>query len=735
MKFRYFFSLSLICLLSVCTAQTFAVTSLKEIRSTVTVEQTYEFGTEMELVVKKGDVIRLVLNENPSGRKELFLLPKDDYLQWFIPSRWGTGQYSAAGGSYNIVNHFFGLGSGMMFGVELLEAPDDTVTIKLQVDEKKKFPMLIERMGERVIHRRKVKEEERRQANIISLDERLEGFIQLWSEVKYNFAFFDQVPELDWDKVLEEYLPKIQKEQTTEQYYRLLEQCIARLKDGHTTVYPPGIFRHRARLPIRLIAVERKPIISQVNEAAAFARPELKPGLEITHIDGRPVSEILEKEIYPYEAGGTTQNHDRRAFRRLIQGKEGSEAIVRVRNADGKLHDLKLMYLKWRHIYPPSFEFYNLGDSIAYVALNSFSSDEAPALFKGAFEEIRQAKGLIIDIRNNGGGSSHHGYAIISHLIDKPIPDSSWKTRKYMPAFRAWGRQEQWYEGSQNRIEPHGENPYLGPIVVLTGPGTISAAEDFVVALHASGRATLVGEKTAGTTGQPLMIKLPHNGKARICTKRDTYPDGREFVGVGVIPDVEIHPTQKSIAAERDVVLEKAIEILTKQAKIDSIDMVVLSAKVSSQRHQKSTPREEQAGLVRNLEEAKTEYNSLAAAYTKKDWKAVDAHGDNLSDLFKEELLAALDIEFYRKRLKVEGDLNQQTEYDLFKREQKEKEIETFFSGKANKENLHRLIAEIEDLSDEIHDCARDEQFDGIDICFVELKKHWETLLSYMNDG
>jgi C-terminal processing protease CtpA/Prc len=602
------------------------------------------------------------------------------------------------------------------------------------MDYKKNFLKLLRRGGEQAAeHKRKAEEEQRRQANVISIDERLTGFARLWSEVKYNFAFFDQVPDLDWDEVLKEYMPKIRKEQTTEQYYRLLEQCVARLKDGHTTVHPPRIFRHRAQLPIGLTAVERKPVISEVAEAAAYTQPELKPGLEITHIDGRPVAEILEKEIYPYEAAGTPQNHDRRAFRRLIQGEDGSEAIVRVRNAYAQTRDLKLMYLRWHYPQAPRFEFYNLGEGIAYIALNSFSSNEVSSLFGEAFDEIRQAKGLIIDVRNNGGGSSQHGYAIISRLIDKPIPDSLWKTRKYMPAFRAWGREEQWHEGGHDMIEPKGEKHYTGPVVVLTGPGTVSAAEDFVVALHACGRATLVGEKTTGTTGQPLIIKLPRGGKARICTKRDTYPDGREFVGIGVIPDVEVHPTQESIAAGRDPVLEKAVEVLAKQAGVDSIDAAGLSAEVLSQRRPKAPPQEGQGKLIGILEEAKAKYESLAAAYVRKDWKAVEAHAYSLERLLSDELLLKGFVEFRRPVLKARGELNQQVEYDLLKFEPREKEIETFFSGKTDMENLHRLIYEITDLSDEIQCCAEDGQFDGVHICFAELKKRWELLLTHIN--
>jgi C-terminal processing protease CtpA/Prc len=56
-------------------------------------------------------------------------------------------------------------------------------------------------------------------------------------------------------------------------------------------------------------------------------------------------------------------------------------------------------------------------------------------------------------------------------------------------------------------------------------------------------RGKIVGQPTGGSTGQPLIIGLPGGGSARICSKRDRYPDGTEFIGVGVQHDVEVLPT------------------------------------------------------------------------------------------------------------------------------------------------------------------------------------------------
>jgi carboxyl-terminal processing protease len=60
---------------------------------------------------------------------------------------------------------------------------------------------------------------------------------------------------------------------------------------------------------------------------------------------------------------------------------------------------------------------------------------------------------------------------------------------------------------------------------------------------------------------------LPGGGSARICTKRDTYSDGREFVGYGVKPDIEVKRTVEDYIKKRDAQLEKAIAVLSEKIK------------------------------------------------------------------------------------------------------------------------------------------------------------------------
>ena len=157
----------------------------------------------------------------------------------------------------------------------------------------------------------------------------------------------------------------------------------------------------------------------------------------------------------------------------------------------------------------PSPAVRELEDGIAFVALNSFGNDKVVTAFEGRLPDLRTCRGFVLDLRRNGGGSSTVAMPILRRLLDRPVPGEGWKTREH--------------------------------------------------------RATLVGQKTVGSTGQSLTFPLPGGGSARVCTIKPTYPDGREFVGYGVSPDVLVEPTVEDFLSGRDVVLEVGIEVLRKK--------------------------------------------------------------------------------------------------------------------------------------------------------------------------
>ena len=211
-----------------------------------------------------------------------------------------------------------------------------------------------------------------------------------------------------------------------------------------------------------------------------------------------------------------------------------------------------------------------MGDDILLLDIRSFNDVSILEVFTEDFKRISRAAGLVIDLRNNGGGNSGVGWGILAQMVDEPFPTSRWKTRLYRPSFRAWKTPEAWawHEETADEYDHHGDHYFDGPVAVLSGPRTYSAAEDFLAAFRQAKRGPIIGQPSGGSTGQPLSFKLPGGGSARVCTKRDLFADGTEFVGVGVKPDILVEDTVADLRAGHDAGAERAKQYLLRQLEL-----------------------------------------------------------------------------------------------------------------------------------------------------------------------
>jgi len=90
----------------------------------------------------------------------------------------------------------------------------------------------------------------------------------VWSEAKFAFPFFDQIPDVNWDSRVEEYIPKVLATIDVESYYEVLMEFAAVLNDGHTGVNPPWCpFKPNFDYPhFEVEMIENKFIITRVGE-------------------------------------------------------------------------------------------------------------------------------------------------------------------------------------------------------------------------------------------------------------------------------------------------------------------------------------------------------------------------------------------------------------------------------------------------------------------------------------
>ena len=405
----------------------------------------------------------------------------------------------------------------------------------------------------------------------LSVEERVAGLSLFWAEARQNFVHFDNVPELDWNRVYMDYLSKVIAAESTRDYYQVMRTLAPLLHDGHTNIYAPPELADElyARPPLRTALVQDRVLVQLVRSPALAQRVHV--GDEIVAIDGMPVRTYAEQRVAPFVSSSTPQDQQVRMYDyELLLGAAAVPLKLRLRAADGSEREENVERSGYTDIASlPQFEFRMLPGGVAYFSLDHFESDAGVKAFKQLLPQILQAKALVIDVRRNGGGSSNYGYDILSYLSRDPIPGSLsfWRTDDaFMRAQR--GNMVKWspLPARAPSLTHARDQVFTGPVALLIGPRTFSAGEDFVVAFDQMKRGPIVGEATGGSTGQPLLFKLPGGGQARICVKYDTYADGREFVGKGIAPTVAAAPTVESFRAGRDVALEQALAALgTKQ--------------------------------------------------------------------------------------------------------------------------------------------------------------------------
>lgn len=226
-------------------------------------------------------------------------------------------------------------------------------------------------------------------------------------------------------------------------------------------------------------------------------------------------------------------------------------------------------YRKPKPFVRPDAPSFTIDGGILTIRIHEFLSNHAPYV-RDLLETTPNISLVRLDIRNNIGGNTYYaakvaelfisgtfqscqkwtqvgkaiGTASASQLvcyteeeIQKGIKDGMFTEEAISDAKRVMSRTN--YE---TYTSSHGEENqravYNGPLEILISRNTMSAAEDFTAMFRSSRRGTLIGEPTYGSTGTPCMISLRCGGRAQVVSVGYRLPDGTEFIGKGIMPDI-----------------------------------------------------------------------------------------------------------------------------------------------------------------------------------------------------
>jgi len=262
-------------------------------------------------------------------------------------------------------------------------------------------------------------------------------------------------------------------------------------------------------------------VIAPIDDTPA-QKAGLRPGDRIIAIDGRAVNNNLPE----------SDSH-------RLRGKPGTTVLVTLLR-DGEKAPLEIS-IRRETIRVLSVRSRLLEPGYAYVRLSAFQADTGSEL-RSRLEKLQSEsgglKGLVLDLRSNGGGLLMAAVQAADAFLDSGVIVST--------------RGRSALANSSYSAEP-GDLLMGAPMVVLIDAGSASASEVLAGALRDSGRAFLMGSRSFGKGSVQNVFELDNGDAVKLTTGRYYTPSGKSIQGIGIAPDVALPGTTVSSLREQDL--------------------------------------------------------------------------------------------------------------------------------------------------------------------------------------
>ena len=201
-----------------------------------------------------------------------------------------------------------------------------------------------------------------------------------------------------------------------------------------------------------------------------------------------------------------------------------------------------------------------LEDNIGYIYYGSFSSAIGESNLDEVLNELSICDGLILDIRNNGGGLLTLSDRIASRFTNEKIL-TGYLSYKTGPGHNDFSKPEPLYvEPATDRVR------WTKPVAVLTNRRAFSSANDFASKMKQMPQATLIGDKTGGGSGLPFSSELPNGWSVRFSASPMYDPD-MKHTEFGIEPDIHVNMTSEDMQKGLDTIIETARKHLKEKKK------------------------------------------------------------------------------------------------------------------------------------------------------------------------
>lgn len=415
--------------------------------------------------------------------------------------------------------------------------------------------------------------------------------------VEAHAGLYRYTPRTDMDAALDKAGAGIRKEMTELEFFRYLYPLLAKVQDGHTKLHRQGrpddwyAFYQTGLFPLRLY----------FRDGRAFViGGSIEAGAEILRVNGRSMEEIITKLSGNILADGSSHSAKLRELDQFFPGYYatffGPKAAFEIQYKEvmGKRVTVTIPAINAEQLYKnpapdtPAFKLAWPAPKTALLRISGFH--EMPGFLPAAFAEIRSkgAERLIIDLRDNEGGTDKLGLQLLSYLASRPfsyyqkltvagVGPYSFAAHATFPPELEFLKQYVVKQGDEYLFtakeglgmqQPSAQNGFHGKVCILQNGRSFSVSGEFAAAARGLGIKTIGEEGGAGrkgnTSGGFAIVTLPNTKLTMAVPLLGYYMEaGTANVTGGVPADVTVLPSANDILVKRDVVLEKAMEILS----------------------------------------------------------------------------------------------------------------------------------------------------------------------------